>query len=464
MGAGVNRVATWPWSPACSWAPRRWGTASPGPARGQPAASRAAEGAGPASAATAPIGRRVDRSTASPRPARDPADAPRGPAAPARARRAAPRRSARGRPRRRVHGSSAPATRRPRSATCSPGCARSRGTSANVTDDYGPSTTAAVRASRTSARSRSPGTSTSAPWTGCAAMTRDPDRRRAGQPAPRQHHDRRARSTRGARPAGRCASTSRAARSAGWSTARCGGRWRCASARRTPRPARGCSTSGWKSRDHVSKLYDSAMPFAMFFSGGQAVHYSSDFAARGYAGASHGCVNVRDRAGIEWLFDQVVDRRQGRHLLVLRSGRSVAAVRRHRVRFLREQPQPDERRARRPARRPHRRGGCRRGAPGEPARPAARRRPDGLAAPRRGHGRVGRGRARAAPPGPTGSPTRSTGGARSRRGRGARRGRRARAPAWSASAASASPTTPATACWSCRASSSAPAATAPGSP
>ena len=62
---------------------------------------------------------------------------------------------------------------------------------------------------------------------------------------------------------------------------------------------------GWKSRDHVSKLYGSAMPYAMFFSGGQAVHYSSDFAARGYAGASHGCVNVRDLAGIRWLFDQV---------------------------------------------------------------------------------------------------------------------------------------------------------------
>ncbi|CAM3148509.1 L,D-transpeptidase family protein [Nocardioides dubius] len=60
-----------------------------------------------------------------------------------------------------------------------------------------------------------------------------------------------------------------------------------------------------KSRYHVSSLYDSEMPFAMFFSGGQAVHYSSDFAARGYSGASHGCVNVRDRAGIEWLFDQV---------------------------------------------------------------------------------------------------------------------------------------------------------------
>ena len=62
---------------------------------------------------------------------------------------------------------------------------------------------------------------------------------------------------------------------------------------------------GWKSRDHVSNLYDSSMPFAMFFSGGQAVHYSSDFAARGYLGASHGCVNVRDYEGVKWLFDQV---------------------------------------------------------------------------------------------------------------------------------------------------------------
>ncbi len=57
--------------------------------------------------------------------------------------------------------------------------------------------------------------------------------------------------------------------------------------------------------DHVSHLYGSAMPFAMFFSGGQAVHYSSDFAAVGYAGASHGCVNIRDHDGVEWLFSQV---------------------------------------------------------------------------------------------------------------------------------------------------------------
>ncbi|WP_370248290.1 L,D-transpeptidase family protein [Nocardioides sp.] len=61
----------------------------------------------------------------------------------------------------------------------------------------------------------------------------------------------------------------------------------------------------YKSRDHVSSLYGSSMPFAMFFSGGQAVHYSSDFAGVGYAGASHGCVNVRDYDALAALFDQV---------------------------------------------------------------------------------------------------------------------------------------------------------------
>lgn len=62
---------------------------------------------------------------------------------------------------------------------------------------------------------------------------------------------------------------------------------------------------GWKSRHHVSSLYHTSMPYAMFFSGGQAVHYSRDFAARGYAGASHGCVNVRNLSAIKRLFDTV---------------------------------------------------------------------------------------------------------------------------------------------------------------
>ncbi|QIQ03030.1 L,D-transpeptidase family protein [Streptomyces liangshanensis] len=67
----------------------------------------------------------------------------------------------------------------------------------------------------------------------------------------------------------------------------------------------GTFTVYWKSRHHVSTLYDTAMPYAMFFSGGQAVHFSADFAARGYSGASHGCVNVRDEAKIASLFAQV---------------------------------------------------------------------------------------------------------------------------------------------------------------
>ncbi|MFJ4339126.1 L,D-transpeptidase family protein [Streptomyces sp. NPDC088915] len=67
----------------------------------------------------------------------------------------------------------------------------------------------------------------------------------------------------------------------------------------------GTFSVGWKAREWTSTIYHTPMPYAMFFSGGQAVHYSADFAARGYAGASHGCVNVRDRAKLAALFDQV---------------------------------------------------------------------------------------------------------------------------------------------------------------
>jgi hypothetical protein len=57
-----------------------------------------------------------------------------------------------------------------------------------------------------------------------------------------------------------------------------------------------------KDANHISNLYGSSMPYSMFFDGGQAIHYSSDFAARGYAGASHGCVNVRDMKAVATLF------------------------------------------------------------------------------------------------------------------------------------------------------------------
>jgi peptidoglycan hydrolase-like protein with peptidoglycan-binding domain len=77
----------------------------------------------------------------------------------------------------------------------------------------------------------------------------------------------------------------------------------------------GAFSIGWKSLEHVSSIYHTPMPYAMFFSGGQAVHYSADFAAQGYAGASHGCVNVRNLNGVKWLFGQV---RTGDKVIVYR--------------------------------------------------------------------------------------------------------------------------------------------------
>lgn len=59
----------------------------------------------------------------------------------------------------------------------------------------------------------------------------------------------------------------------------------------------------WRNKDWVSTIYGSKMPYAMFFSGGEAIHYSSDFAARGYNGNSHGCVNIRSMSGIEYLWN-----------------------------------------------------------------------------------------------------------------------------------------------------------------
>lgn len=55
-----------------------------------------------------------------------------------------------------------------------------------------------------------------------------------------------------------------------------------------------------------SYLYHVNMPYSMYFSGGQAIHYSAQFASIGYTGAgSHGCVNMRDYQGIAWLYNQV---------------------------------------------------------------------------------------------------------------------------------------------------------------
>ncbi len=59
-----------------------------------------------------------------------------------------------------------------------------------------------------------------------------------------------------------------------------------------------------KVRDDYSTLYRSPMPLSMYFSGGQAVHYSKYFAAVGYNGGSHGCVNIRDFKTLRWVYNR----------------------------------------------------------------------------------------------------------------------------------------------------------------
>jgi hypothetical protein len=71
-----------------------------------------------------------------------------------------------------------------------------------------------------------------------------------------------------------------------------------------------------KNRHWTSTIYHSSMPFSMFFSGGQAVHYSSDFNRRGYAGCSHGCVNIRSWSKIKWVFAHI---KVGDRVVVYRS-------------------------------------------------------------------------------------------------------------------------------------------------
>jgi peptidoglycan hydrolase-like protein with peptidoglycan-binding domain len=60
----------------------------------------------------------------------------------------------------------------------------------------------------------------------------------------------------------------------------------------------------WKKVDVVSNLYHTPMPYSMFFSGGQAIHYSYNFARLGYNGNSHGCVNVRDWDALVRLYNE----------------------------------------------------------------------------------------------------------------------------------------------------------------
>jgi hypothetical protein len=60
-----------------------------------------------------------------------------------------------------------------------------------------------------------------------------------------------------------------------------------------------------KEAEHKSRLAGSEMPYSMFFSGGEAIHYSADFAKNGYNNSSMGCVNTRDLNATQKLFSRV---------------------------------------------------------------------------------------------------------------------------------------------------------------
>ncbi len=52
----------------------------------------------------------------------------------------------------------------------------------------------------------------------------------------------------------------------------------------------------------ISDLSGTPMPFSLFFSGGQAVHFSPGFRRDGYNGSSLGCVNVRSLKDAKWIY------------------------------------------------------------------------------------------------------------------------------------------------------------------
>jgi L,D-transpeptidase catalytic domain len=57
-----------------------------------------------------------------------------------------------------------------------------------------------------------------------------------------------------------------------------------------------------KTRFLISDLSGTPMPYSLFFSGGQAIHYSQAFSRRGYEVGTLGCVAVGDRAFAKRLY------------------------------------------------------------------------------------------------------------------------------------------------------------------
>lgn len=173
----------------------------------------------------------------------------------------------------------------------------------NPSGYYGTMTSASVRALQKRVGLAQSGTTTSATWVALRRQTRTPTAEQLNPQTsyPLAAPDERCKT-------GRVLCVSKKSRTLAWMV---DGEVRVAmdvrfGSQYTP-TREGAFKVDFKSRDHHSTLYDTPMPYAMFFSGGQAVHYSADFAATGYTGASHGCVNVREKEKIAKVFSEVKD-------------------------------------------------------------------------------------------------------------------------------------------------------------
>ncbi|MBZ0225525.1 MAG: peptidoglycan-binding protein [Comamonas sp.] len=63
----------------------------------------------------------------------------------------------------------------------------------------------------------------------------------------------------------------------------------------------------YMNKDTVSTIFGerTPMPYAIFYDGNVAIHFSDDFADNGYASGSHGCSQIRDYQAAKWLYEQV---------------------------------------------------------------------------------------------------------------------------------------------------------------
>lgn len=59
--------------------------------------------------------------------------------------------------------------------------------------------------------------------------------------------------------------------------------------------------------DTISTIFGerTPMPYAIFYEGNVAIHFSDDFAEKGYEGGSHGCSQLRDYRVAKWLYERV---------------------------------------------------------------------------------------------------------------------------------------------------------------